>query len=361
MKTSSLSPVHGRALQRSMAAGREVTMKHSRVGLGAAACLVGAVAFSCAAPPADVAPNEAPMPVGATALTAAAPSLGANASLGGKAVFAPSSAWNQSVAGAPVDPASATLIASIGADTALHPDFGANWDGGPFGIPYVVVPGTQPKVKVTFDYADESDPGPYPIPPSAPIEGGSAGTGDRHVLVIDRDRWKLYELFDAHKAGTGWHAGSGAVFDLTTDADRPAGWTSADAAGLPIFPGLVRRDEVVEQKVIRHALRFTVPKTRRAYVAPATHFASTSTSAALPPMGMRVRLKASFDISGYPAEAQVILKALKTYGMFLADNGSPWYLSGAPDARWNDEAIGTLKRVKGNDFEVVKMGPLVTR
>jgi hypothetical protein len=292
-------------------------------------------------------------------LAAAVPDLGANASLHGKAVFAATSAWNQSVATAPVDPNSATLIASIGATTALHPDFGANWDGGPFGIPYVVVAGTQARVPVSFDYADESDPGPYPIPANAPIEGGAASTGDRHVLVIDRDHWKLYELFDAHKVTTGWKAGAGAVFDLSTDAHRPAGWTSADAAGLPIFPGLVRHDEVVEQKVIRHALRFTVPKSRKAYVAPATHAAGSSTSAALPPMGMRVRLKASFDLSAFPADARVILQALKTYGMFVADNGSPWYLSGAPDARWNDDALGTLKRVKGSDFEVVKMGTVV--
>lgn len=311
--------------------------------------------------PATPKPSATPTPAPTSAPTAGTPDLGANASLHGKAVFAAASAWNQSIANAPVDPNSAALIASIGASAALHPDFGANWNGGPFGIPYVVVSGSQAKVPVSFDYADESDPGPYPLPANAPIEGGANATGDRHVLVVDRDHWKLYELWNAKPATNGWHAGSGATFNLATDASRPAGWTSADAAGLPIFPGLVRHDEVVDQQVIRHALRFTVPKTRKAYVAPATHAAGSGTSAALPPMGMRVRLKASFDLSGYPAEARVILQALKTYGMIVADNGSPWYLSGAPDARWNDTALSTLKQVKGSDFEVVKMGTVVTQ
>ncbi|MDB5100932.1 MAG: hypothetical protein JWM80_5353, partial [Cyanobacteria bacterium RYN_339] len=285
------------------------------------------------------------------------PDLGANASLHGKPVFAGTSPWNQPIDRAPVDPASATLIASIGLTTGLHPDFGANWNGGPFGIPYVVVAGSQPRVPVSFDYADESDPGPYPVPPDAPTENGS----DAHVLVVDRDAWKLYELFAAAKAPPGWHAGSGATFDLKTDAARPAGWTSADAAGLPIFPGLVRYDEVAEQKAIRHALRFTIAKSRKAYVAPATHFASANTSAGLPPMGMRVRLKASFDLSTFPPDAQVILQAMKTYGMFVADNGSNWYVSGAPDARWNDDTLGTLKGVKGSNFEVVQMGTVITK
>jgi hypothetical protein len=285
------------------------------------------------------------------------PDLGPNASLHGKQVFAATSPWNTPIDQAAVDPNSATLIASIGLTTNLHPDFGGNWNGGPFGIPYVVVSGTQPRVPVSFDYADESDPGPYPIPPDAPVESGS----DSHVLVVDRDAWKLWELFAATKSGTGWHAGSGATFDLATDANRPAGWTSADAAGLPIFPGLVRYDEVMEQNAIRHALRFTVSRSRKAYVAPATHFASSDTSTSLPPMGMRVRLKASFDISAYPADAKVILQAMKTYGMFVADNGSNWYVSGAPDARWNDDTLGSLKKVAGSNFEVVKMGTIVTQ
>jgi hypothetical protein len=243
---------------------------------------------------------------------------------------------------------------------ALHPDFGADYDGGPFGIPYIVIDSATPAVPVRFDYADESDPGPYPIPHNAPIEGGSGSSGDRHVLVIDRDRWILYELFAAYPLGNSWQAGSGAVFDLGSNALRPAGWTSADAAGLPIFPGLVRYDEVVEQAEIRHALRFTAQRTRRGYVVPARHFASSDTSSTRPPMGMRVRLKAAVDISGYPASAQVVLTALKTYGMILADNGGNWFVSGAPDARWNDAELNTLKRIRGSDFEVVQMGTVVT-
>lgn len=227
-----------------------------------------------------------------------------------------------------MDPNSAAILSNIGLTTALHPDFGANYNGGPFGIPYVVVAGTQPLVTVSLDYADESDPGPYPIPPNAPVEPG----GDAHVLVVDRDHWKLYEMWNSSKQPDGsWHAGSGAVFDLSSDALRPGGWTSADAAGLPIVPGLVRYDEVVAG-TIAHALRFTVSRTRKAYVSPSRHWASTDTSSLRAPMGMRVRLRASVDISGYPASAQVILRALKKYGMMVADNGSNWYLSGAADA-----------------------------
>ncbi len=292
---------------------------------------------------------------------AAGPGLGPNASLSGRRPFPDDNAWNVRVDQAPVEPNSATLIASIGVSRPLHPDFGADYNGGPFGIPYIVVDSTVTPVPVSFDYASESDPGPYPIPSSAPIEGGSASTGDRHVLVIDRDHWRLYELFAAYPQGRGWHAGSGAVFDLGSNASRPAGWTSADAAGLPIFPGLVRYDEVVEQGQIRHAIRFTARLTRRAYVAPASHYASSDTSSARPPMGMRVRLKASFDESGYPPSARVVLVALKTYGMILADNGSDWYISGTPDARWDDVELNTLKQVRGSDFEVVQMGPLTTQ
>lgn len=284
--------------------------------------------------------------------------LGPNVSLNGRRPFPDNNPWNVPVDQAPVDPNSDVLIASIGVNSPLHPDFGANYNGRPFGIPYIVIDGTIPGVPVTFDYADESDLGPYPIPGNAPIEGGASSTGDRHILVIDRDRWRLYELFSAYPQGAGWHAGSGAIFDLNSNSSRPDGWTSADAAGLPIFPGLVRFDEVVGQGEIRHALRFTVQDTRRAYVAPARHFASADTSSVLPPMGMRVRLKGSFDLSGYPPTAQVVLQALKTYGMMVADNGGDWFLSGAPDARWDDDALNTLKQVKGSDFEVVQMGPL---
>jgi hypothetical protein len=244
----------------------------------------------------------------------------------------------------------------------LHPDFGTFYRGNPSGIPYVVVSGKQPRAPVRFRYADESDPGPYPVTPDAPIEGGPRADGDRHVLVLDRDNWKLYEIFSAYPDGRGgWKAGSGAIFDLKNPRPRPAGWTSADAAGLPILPGLVRYDEAVEAKEIKHALRFTVDHTRRAYVHPATHFASAKTDPDLPPMGMRVRLKASFDVTPYPPECQVILRALQKYGMIVADNGGQWFVSGAPDPRWNDQNLHELKKVKGRDFEVVKMGKLVTR
>jgi hypothetical protein len=261
-----------------------------------------------------------------------------------------------------VDPASQTLLGSIGLTTGLHPDFGTVWNGAPNGIPYVLVPGTQPLVPVTFDDAGQSDPGPYPIPPDAPIEGGPAATGDRHVLVLDTDHWKLYETWNSWPldGGASWHAGSGAVFDLSSDALRPEGWTSADAAGLPIFPGLVRYDEVVGLGHIDHALRFTVASTRMAYLHPATHWASSSTSAALPPMGMRVRLKASVEVTGYPPTVQVILTALKKYGMFVADNGSDWFISGAPDPRWSDSDLATIHGITGADFDVVLMQGVVT-
>ncbi|HEU0014721.1 MAG TPA: hypothetical protein VFQ45_13630 [Longimicrobium sp.] len=287
--------------------------------------------------------------------------LGPGASLDGRRPFPADNPWNRDVSAEPVDANSEALIAACG-DRGLHPDFGTTWNGAPNGIPYVVVSGQQAKVPVTFDYDDESDPGPYPIPPDAPIEGGPNGTGDRHVLVIDRDDWVLYELFDAHpvNGGQSWRAGSGAVFDLSSNALRPAGWTSADAAGLPIFPGLVRYDEVAELGEIRHALRFTCPVTRRAYVHPARHWASNRTEANLPPMGMRVRLRAGFDVSSFPPRVQVILRAMKTYGMLLADNGSGWYVSGAPDPRWNDEELAELRRVRSTDFEVVRMGAIVT-
>ena len=276
----------------------------------------------------------------------------------GRRMFPADNLWNKDISSEPVDPASDVLINTCGASAQLHPDFGTTWNGGPIGIPYVVVRGNQARVPVTFDYDDESDPGPYPIPRDAPIEGGASSNGDRHVLIVDADNWKLYELFDAHPVNGGdrWTAGSGAIFDLSSNSLRPAGWTSADAAGLPILPGLVRYDEVVEQKEIRHALRFTCPTTRRAYVAPARHFASSRTDASQPPMGMRVRLKANVDISGFPPNVQVILRALKTYGMFLADNGSSFYVTGTHDMRWNDDEIGAMKQLRGRDFEVVKMG-----
>jgi hypothetical protein len=279
----------------------------------------------------------------------------------GLRLFPPDNVWNRDISSAPVDPSSATLIASVGLERGLHPDFGTLYNGAPNGIPFVVVDGTQPKVAVSFEYADESDPGPYPIPPGPPIEGGPDSAGDRHVLIVDRDARLLYELFAAYPNddGASWRAGSGAIFDLESNDLRPAGWTSADAAGLPILPGLVRYDEVVEQGVIAHALRFTVRRTRRAYVPPARHYASRASDPNLPPMGMRVRLRASFDVSPFPPNVQVILTALKMYGMFVADNGSDWYVSGAPDPRWNDDELSTMRHVLGRDFEVVSMDGLV--
>jgi hypothetical protein len=289
--------------------------------------------------------------------------LAADITLPARSVFPADNPWNQDISREPVDPNSQAILKTIGLDKGLHADFGTTYNGAPNGIPFIVVSGSQPRVPVQFEYQDESDPGPYPIPAGAPIEGGPAGKGDRHVLVIDRDAWKLYELWSAQPVDNGksWRAGSGAVFDLNSNHLRPAGWTSADAAGLPVFPGLVRYDEVMEKKAILHALRFTCARSRRAYLAPATHFASKLTNADLPPMGMRVRLRADFDLSGFSPTAQVILTALKKYGILLADNGSDWYLSGAPDPRWDDDALHTLSRVKGRDFEVVKMGPLTTR
>jgi len=288
-------------------------------------------------------------------------SLIAGPPLPARTVFPPGDDWNRDISGDSVDPDSDSLIARCGASAELHPDFGTWYAGALWGIPFVTVSNAQPRVPVSFYYGNESDPGPYPIPPNAPIEGGSRSTGDRHVIVVNVDEWKLYELFDARPVGGGasWTAGSGAIFDLATGALRPEGWTSADAAGLPIFPGLVRYDEAVTAGAITHALRFTCPVTRRAYVPPARHQAGSTSSAMAPPMGMRVRLKAGVDISTFPAEVQVILVALKTYGMFVADNGGPFFLSGAPDPRWNDADIDLLKQVHGRDFEVVRMSGLV--
>lgn len=286
--------------------------------------------------------------------TASAPTID------GCQVFPADNPWNTDISAYPVHPNSANFIASIGADKGLHEDFGTVWQGAPSGIPYCIVPSDQPKVTVTFDYPDESDPGPYPVPDDAPIEGGPDGEGDRHILMVDVDNAKLYELFHSFKTEDGWRAGSGAIFDLTSNDLRPLGWTSADAAGLPIFPGLVRYDEVVEKGEVNHAIRFTCRLTQRGYILPATHFASRSSDPNLSPMGLRLRLKADYDISDFPPEAQVILTALKKYGLILADNGGDWFISGAPDPRWNTENLTTLRRVKGTDFEVVDTGPIHT-
>lgn len=272
-------------------------------------------------------------------------------------VFPPDNPWNQDISEFPVHPNSDAYIRSIGLDTGLHPDFGTVWEGAPIGIPFITVRADQPKVPVSFYYEDESDPGPYPIPPDAPIEGGANSGGDRHVLVVDLDNNKLYEMFDAHpRSDGGWDAGSGAVFDLNSNALRPDGWTSADAAGLSIFAGLVRYDEVVERGEITHALRFTASRTQRAYISPATHFASSNTDPDLPPMGLRVRLRADYDTSAFSPHVQTILRALKRYGMFVADNGSNWYITGAYNPNWNDEELSELSAVKGRDFEAVYTG-----
>lgn len=297
--------------------------------------------------------------------------LGAGANLNGAVPFPADNAWNTDISAAPVDPNSDNLIASIGLTTGLHPDFGSGtYHGAIIGIPYVVVSDDQPYVKIKLEaYKDESDKGPFPIPPDAPIEGyrpdGKSFGGDRHVLVIDRDTNRSYEMYRAFPIrDMKWKADAGAKFHLDSDNVRPhakPGWTSADAAGLPIFPGLARYDEA-STGTIPHALRFTVSHTREAYVPPANHWASSDPDPNLPPMGMRVRLKASYVIpSGFSKETKAILQALKTYGMMVADNGSDWYISGAPDDGWNnDKLVGELSQVKGSDFEVVEMEGVVT-
>jgi hypothetical protein len=317
--------------------------------------------------PSPAPPAPAPGPSGYGNFSGAA--LGAGAALNGALAFPSGNAWNTEVSTAAVDPNSDALIASIGLATGLHPDFGAGlYNGAPIGIPYVVVAGTQARVAMNWQaYADESDAGPYPVPANAPVEGAPDTTGDRHVLVIDRDNNRLYELYRAFVNADGsWNADGGAVFHLDSNSVRPTaqpGWTSADAAGLPIFPGLARFEEAaLGPGGIRHALRFTVQRSRRAYVPPATHFASSNTSASLPPMGMRVRLKASYVIpASFSAETRALLAAMKTYGMIVADNGSNWYVSGAPDERWNNDAlVREFAQVKGSDFEVVRMDAIVT-
>ncbi|MEY2396843.1 MAG: hypothetical protein QOJ00_17 [Actinomycetota bacterium] len=273
-------------------------------------------------------------------------------------VFPPDNPWNTDISNAPVHANSRNYIASIGVGGHLHPDFGTSYDGAPIGIPFEHVGADQPGVPVSFDYADESDPGPYPIPSDAAVEGGADSTGDRHVIVVDDATCKLYELYDAHRQGAGWHAGSGAVFDLRTNALRHDYWTSADAAGLPIYAGLVRYDEV-QAGAINHALRFTVAQTQRGFIHPATHFASNSRDANRPPMGLRLRMLASYSCTSLSRETQVICAALKRFGMIVADNGSNWFVSGQHDPRWNDGALDDLKTVPGSAFDVVDTGPVI--
>lgn len=272
-------------------------------------------------------------------------------------IFPASNPLNQDISRAPVDPNSARYIAAIGAGGHLHPDFGTNPS---YGIPYTVVGSGQPKVPIRFtEFGEESNPGPYPIPGNAPVEGAGEA-GDRHVLVVQRGSCKLYELYAARRSGAGWEAGSGAVFNLHSNALRPEGWTSADAAGLPIFPLLVRYPEV-QAGQIDHALRVTVERTQRGYIHPATHFASNSSDPSLPPMGLRLRLEASFPEAGYHGEALIVLRALKRYGLIVADNGSSWYITGAPDPRWNDEDLNQLKNVPGSAFQALRTGPILHR
>jgi hypothetical protein len=270
-------------------------------------------------------------------------------------VFPASSVWNKPVNKLPRHKNSAAIVKAIGARLHVHADFGSGlWDGGPIGIPITVVGSAQPTSSVSFHYDEESDPGPYPIPPDVQIEGGPDADGDRHAIVVERDSCTLYELFDRHPA---WEAGSGAIWNLRSNALRPRGWTSADAAGLPILPGLARYDEVA-RGVIDHALRFTVRRSRRAYVYPARHFASSSTNPNLPPMGLRLRLRANFPVASFPPQARIVLRALKRYGMIVADNGSSWYISGAPDPRWSNDQLHSLHRVRGSDFRVVNTSQL---
>jgi len=298
---------------------------------------------------------------GGTQNLCSAMAVGAGASLNGVRPFPADNAWNQDISSAPVDPNSNAIINFIGPTIGLHPDFGAGLYGGStIGIPYAVVGASQSPVNINFTaYGDESDPGPMPIPANAQIEG-YPNPGDQHVLVIDNSKCFLYELYGASvNSDSTWNAASAAVWDLENDEQRPWTWTSADAAGLPIFPGLVRYDEVAAGK-IQHAIRFTLQHSQAAMLPPASHWAANSSNPLAAPMGMRLRLKASYDISGFSANVQVILTALKTYGMIMADNGSSMYLSGAPDNRWDNSDLHNLGQVPASAFEVVQMNPIYT-
>jgi hypothetical protein len=281
------------------------------------------------------------------------------ASVGGCPLFPGNNIWNRDISSLPVHGNSANFIASIGMTGHLHADFGAGlWGGGPIGIPYIIVPGNQPKIPISFTYTNESDPGPYPIPPTAPIEGGSQSSGDRHVIVVESGTCNLYEMYASYPQQNGsWKAGSGAVWNLASNVLRLSSWTSADAAGLPMLPGLVRYDELASG-VITHALRFTVSRSQQAFLWPARHYASSSTDPNLPPMGLRLRLKAGFDISSFSPQNRIILTALKHYGMIVADNGSSWDISGAPDNRWNNDDLHALGSITGSAFEVVNESSL---
>jgi hypothetical protein len=325
-------------------------MRRALPAAAAVAAILATAGFAAAA----ISTIDGPATVGRQAVRVVPP----GPSLGGCPMFPADNAWNQNVSGRPLHPRSAAIIAQIQADGLdnLHPDFGENPN---YGIPYVVVPPSQPLVPITYTaYGDESDPGPFPIPLDAPVEGGGAG-GDRHVLVLRQGNCDLFELFVGIRNASGWNAASGARFDLTSNALRPDGWTSADAAGLPILPGLVRYDEVAAG-VIRHAIRVTFSETQRGYIAPATHFASDSTDPDRPPMGMRLRLTASYDVSQLTGQARVIAVAMQQYGLMVADNGSNWFFQGAPSPGWDDDDLNQLKDIPGTAFDVVDTGPVTT-
>lgn len=335
------------------------TIKSMKLRLLLLICLL---ALACQGAPAQATPAGITSAPGTSAPAApsATPALAGAAGIANCPLFPADNIWNTRIDHLPAHPNSDAYINFIGRYENMHPDFGAGeWDGGPIGIPYNLVPGDQPRVPVSFYYPTESDPGPYPIPPNPLIEGGPDADGDRHILVVDTDNCVLYEVFDAYPEGGGWEAGSGAIFDLHSHALRPATWTSADAAGLPILAGLVRYDEVASG-AINHALRFTAEVTAESYIWPARHEAGASNHPYAPPMGLRVRMKADYDISGFSPEVQIILTALKRYGMILADNGSPWYLSGVPDERWtNDDLVPEFHSIPGDAFEVVDVSGLM--
>ena len=279
---------------------------------------------------------------------------GPDQDLGVFSVFPDDNVWKWDISNYQVHPNSANFLASVGTTTNLHPDFGTVWAGAPIGIPYLVVTSAQALVPIVYTaYGSESDPGPFPIPLTAAIEGGASSTGDRHVITVDKDRKILCELYSAYPQAASWNAASGAKYDLTQNVDRPLGWTSADAAGLPIFPGLVRYEEVYLTKEVNHAIRMTVANSQTAYIYPARHQAGSSANANLCPMGLRFRMKASYDISHFSPPIQIICAAMKKHGLIVADNGSNWYISGAPDPRWSDDTLGQLKTIPGSAFEVV--------
>ncbi len=329
-------------VMRSPTASRRTTRARTRLAVAVAA--LGVLGAAACAPVASAPAPSLPVRTGIQ-----------NGSIAGCPVFPADNPWNADVSTLAKRSNSDAMISQIQVDGSdfLHADFGG---GGAYGIPYVTVPADEPLVPTHFfDWPGESDPGPYPIPLGAPVEGGS----DRHVLAVQQGTCKLFELYNASPGAGRWEASNGATFDLRSNATRPAGWTSADAAGLPIFPGLVRYDEVAAG-VIRHALRVTFSSTQQGYVAPATHLASNDTNPNRPPMGLRLRLKASFDLSGFHGQSRVILQAMKTYGLLVADNGSNWFVTGAADSRWDDNDLNQLKTVPGTAFEVLDTGPITT-